>query len=543
MSNIHSDLEENTTNLSHNPIKENSNNTQESSSFQQQKETTFSNEEELSEAIMQEVIRENSLIDSLESQLQQDNLGQLDEKHHNYISEEVIETEQAIKQASMPEWALERNQNPVPREFSASSTSEFYDPDFTASHTKHPSLDDQNSSDTILHGSMFPTEQHHEIKHAETGQAPEHLQNEAFERWLNKPIPEKSDNANTMRTVIAVTSIALLAIISAGVYFTGMFGIYGPKVSSLVELSSNEFNLNTASYNQTTEAINSNTNDATSFSSQSGNLPGGSNSNKAVKTAAASFAIAPTLGKPITNCKPDIQMEALDGGLSKITILSECHRGEDVKLTYADVNFVRNIDSEGKAIFVLDGFAGNKVPVEFLFNDGQQFTKIPALKDIENLTKIAVLWTSKHDIDLHAFEYTASQNSLGHLWDGNKSSHTKASEKVKSSGKGHGFISSSHNVTKYPNQKLEVYTFIHAPQQTGAVVKLGLSYKKVDERPTLKKANCNSTSSETLNYQTLQLVRNGTLSRTQGAFVIDSCSPLTQKQIRSNAIQDLEISN
>ncbi len=82
-------------------------------------------------------------------------------------------------------------------------------------------------------------------------------------------------------------------------------------------------------------------------------------------------------------------------------------RASSVSISYSDATFVDRLDSEGHYPTVLDCFAGEAAPITITFEDGTSVVRQPVTDDLARYSKVAIVWSSSVDLDLHAFEYAA----------------------------------------------------------------------------------------------------------------------------------------
>src|SRR5262249_37413778 len=138
-----------------------------------------------------------------------------------------------------------------------------------------------------------------------------------------------------------------------------------------------------------------------------------------------------------------------------------CRADQLVTFTYAGAVFIQWLDARGHATFVLDCFAGEDERVSITFEDGATVVQRPLVgADIRNLSKVAIVWSSSVDLDLHAFEYSAGFGSPGHVWSEHPRSLDEATAEGDQDGRGHGFLSTM-GAGGAVGMNLEVYTFVH----------------------------------------------------------------------------------
>jgi hypothetical protein len=172
---------------------------------------------------------------------------------------------------------------------------------------------------------------------------------------------------------------------------------------------------------------------------------------------------------------PEIVLTAEAGGLTQISVGSSCRAGELVSVSYAEATFVERLDPEGHSAMVLDCFAGDSAPITIAFEDGTSVVRQPVPDDLARYSKVAILWSSSVDLDLHAFEYAAAAADAGHVWSGRPLSFAEAETNARNDRRGHGFLSTA-GAGNSIGMNVEVYTFVHYPHEKPAGVKMGVDF-------------------------------------------------------------------
>lgn len=138
--------------------------------------------------------------------------------------------------------------------------------------------------------------------------------------------------------------------------------------------------------------------------------------------------------------------------------------------TYAGVTLLNRFDGEGRGSVVVDCFAGTSEAVTLLFEDGTRVVRAPVTDDMAQLSKVAIVWTSSVNLDLHAFEYAARAGDKGHVWSGNPSASEAASLS-----EAQGYLSSVSQGEELGSH-IEVYTFRHRSGERSGAVKLAVDF-------------------------------------------------------------------
>jgi hypothetical protein len=149
-------------------------------------------------------------------------------------------------------------------------------------------------------------------------------------------------------------------------------------------------------------------------------------------------AASPADGKP---CEaPTIALAPQAGGQVQFDIHSPCREGQLVIGRYDEVVIMERLDDSGNLVFQLDCFLGDR-EVALTFADDWR-TAMHACPAADNaLTKVAIVWQDRVDLDLHAFEYAALPGSDDDRSARNPGSYAAAQLEYLRSGRSHGFIS------------------------------------------------------------------------------------------------------
>lgn len=258
------------------------------------------------------------------------------------------------------------------------------------------------------------------------------------------------------------------------------------------------------------------------------------------ETAAASGDGLPTLValspgqlkvEGIACVAPEVGTDALDGGLMRMHITANCHPNEFVQISYGGAEFIRKLNSYGALDYDLDCFAGSSSAVEVRFADGVTRQVPVNAKDLDKVSKIAVVWRAGVNLDLHVFEYAAKFGESGHYWSATPSSFTTAQVQSQADQRGHGFLSSIDD-EKTLGDKLEVYTFLHNDQQTTGAISLALDNATRGETPS--GPTCGQGALAEIGFQVSILPRNGQVTRQSGVLTRVDCGIKLSHEARFN---------
>jgi hypothetical protein len=196
----------------------------------------------------------------------------------------------------------------------------------------------------------------------------------------------------------------------------------------------------------------------------------------------SSLATSPE--RPATACPaPRVELAPVRGGQTHIAVDTACRAQQMVIFTYAGAVFIQTLDASGRVALVLDCFAGDREAVTIRFEDQTTVVRQPIVgEDMSDLSKVAIVWTSTVDLDLHAFEYSATFGGPGHVWSGQPRSLQEASAGARREGRGQGFMSTA-GAGGEVGMNLEVYTFMHQRGQAPGFIKLAVDYASRGTRP------------------------------------------------------------
>ncbi len=227
----------------------------------------------------------------------------------------------------------------------------------------------------------------------------------------------------------------------------------------------------------------------------------------------------------------DVQTEPLDGGRMRLSITAPCRPGEAVQISYGGAEIIRRLDPRGSLEYVLDCFAGDAAPAELRFSDGTRQSVAIRARDLDAVSKVAVVWRAPVNLDLHVFEYAARDDDPGHLWAKAPSSMEAARAQVAADKRGHGYLSSSDSEGSL-GDKVEVYTFLHSDEQTSGAIAMALDYETRGEVPA--GATCGQGALAEIDFQVSMRPRGGQLARQAGVLTRVDCGLRIAREARFN---------
>jgi hypothetical protein len=253
--------------------------------------------------------------------------------------------------------------------------------------------------------------------------------------------------------------------------------------------------------------------------------------------APRSVAVPPASAPPVACESPQIGSEPLDGGRMLVRIGSPCRAEQTVSLRYGEATLVGRLDGAGRLETTLDLFAGASSPVEITFADGVS-REIPArANDLDKVEKIALIWRTPVNLDLHAFEYGAAFGQSGHVWAQAPSSAISARDQTAASKRGRGFLSRTDS-GQGPGDKVEIYTFYRHPEQEAGAVSIAVDYAARGDLPT--GLACGTGERAEIRFETVHTVR-GRVSRESGLLAAAPCGQPLGAGVRFGAVHQIRI--
>ena len=271
----------------------------------------------------------------------------------------------------------------------------------------------------------------------------------------------------------------------------------------------------------------------------------------AQKAPAQSAALAPAATNAINpgpaatgaGCEAaKVSSSALAGGKLLISIDSACRPAQPVTIQYGGYDIVRRIGPSGQANLVLDLFLGKGGTAKVTFADGSSQVVDASAGDLNGLSKVALIWQSAVDLDLHAIEGGGGFGKQGHRWTGAASTMDAAKAESTDSGHGAGFLSTVDDGA-HEGTKVEVYTFVHsADQETGAVSML-VDYASRGAKPAGEL--CGTGALAEIPFEVVIFDRKGRTARESGVIPAAKCGETLAGAARylKDAAPDLRFRN
>jgi hypothetical protein len=196
-----------------------------------------------------------------------------------------------------------------------------------------------------------------------------------------------------------------------------------------------------------------------------------------------------------TSCAtPAIEVAPQPGGQGLVRIHSPCRKGELVVGLYGEFVIMERLDQSGNLAFQLDCFLGDR-EVALIFADDRRATNHACATAEGTLTKIAIVWQDRVDLDLHAFEYAALPGTAYDRSARNPGSYKAAQAEFVQSGRSHGFMSTVSDGQE-AGHNIEVYTLLRHPAEPRGLIALAVGLGANDAGANV--AACNNSRREPL---------------------------------------------
>lgn len=136
-----------------------------------------------------------------------------------------------------------------------------------------------------------------------------------------------------------------------------------------------------------------------------------------VEVASIAPVVAPTTNLDVAaaDCGVRMSASARPGAAIAVFVSSRCRAGQVVTLSHADFSFSVRTDDRGVFSASIPAFT-SLATVDVIFEDGATASAQVSLRDASELERMAIVWSVPVNLDLHAFEDSASENSGGHVW-------------------------------------------------------------------------------------------------------------------------------
>ena len=184
---------------------------------------------------------------------------------------------------------------------------------------------------------------------------------------------------------------------------------------------------------------------------------------------------------------PTIEVASQSGGRLQFKIQSPCRKGELVIGRYGQFVIMERFDASGDLAFQLDCFLGDR-EVDLTFMNNWHATNQSCSAVESALTKVAIVWRDRVDLDLHALEYAASPGSDYDRSALNPGSYQTAQSNYFHSGRSHGFMSTVSDGQQL-GHNVEVYTLLRHPAEPRGLIAMAVGLRARDSAAAREACN------------------------------------------------------
>lgn len=115
------------------------------------------------------------------------------------------------------------------------------------------------------------------------------------------------------------------------------------------------------------------------------------------------------------SCDVEFFADANSGASILVFVSSPCRKSTPVQLEHAGLSFTMMTDEEGVLQTTVPAFEAI-ANVTVSFADGAGADAKVNVRDAGDMERLAIVWTAPLDLNLHAFENSASEGGEGHVW-------------------------------------------------------------------------------------------------------------------------------
>ena len=173
----------------------------------------------------------------------------------------------------------------------------------------------------------------------------------------------------------------------------------------------------------------------------------------------------------VAQCNANMLASSKLGEMLAITLTSACRPNSFVTVTYSGLSFTAITDAAGVLQVDVPAFdEETTISAEFL--DGTSTETDIIVRGIDRIARVGIAWEGEANLDLHAFEFTAAEDTDGHVWEGNARSY-RASRRS-----GGGYLT---QLGLPGGRQVEVYTLPVSRRTQAGVIDTQIRFTSGDE--------------------------------------------------------------
>lgn len=226
---------------------------------------------------------------------------------------------------------------------------------------------------------------------------------------------------------------------------------------------------------------------------------------------------------PTFSCTHSVTATPLAAAMVTLAIDAPCMVRDRFTVHHNGMMFTEVTDKDGKRILSVPALATDAVYI-VSFSNGDGAVAATQVTSLDYYDRVVVQWTGDSGLQIHALEYGAGYNDVGHVWAGDARDMTDAA-----GGEG-GFLARYGTPDVADAHMAEVYSF-----PSGTIARNGAVSLSLEAEVT--RANCG----RDIEAQTIQLGDAGQLSVRDVVLAVPDCSAIGDYLVLKNLLNDLKI--
>jgi len=222
-------------------------------------------------------------------------------------------------------------------------------------------------------------------------------------------------------------------------------------------------------------------------------------------------------------CETTLSATPAPGAMVTLALSATCHLSERVEFSQDRLRFAAMTNDTGALSVAVPALSDAPVFI-VQFADGTLETTTATVPDTKEFERIALQWRGSDEMHIHAFEYGASYDALGHVW-----ADAPHSPQTAVAGKGGFLISLGTPGIENPAQA-EVYSYPRGAHANSGLVRINIETE-------VKSDNCN----REISAETLQPGADGKLQEAEVTFAVPECAAVGEFLVLKNILRDLKI--
>lgn len=223
------------------------------------------------------------------------------------------------------------------------------------------------------------------------------------------------------------------------------------------------------------------------------------------------------------SCEPVLAAAAAEGAMIDVSYTAACNPGERIVVSHAGLRFTQETDGNGEAVFSIPAMT-RAAMISVETRGGEKATTSLVVPAAEDFDRVGLQWSGADELSIHALEFGAKHGAPGHV----SALDPKAPQRsLVESG---GFLTRLGALDVDDPIVAEVYSF-----PTGRIDRAGVVRLSIEALVTPY------TCGQTVNAETFQTARDGTVNRMTLAIEVPTCDAVGDIVVLKNLLRDLKI--